>query len=184
MGGSLQSAPVQRVGIGIALAAVAALTGCVGAHSRDEFETLIHSRGGGASNLGVQQVLDTLVDRVGGDAAIRRATFGFGETYGSLQVSVSTSPLEADDFAIYGTQVRYHEPVRNPDEMATVPASRIARLDVEALADEALAALDAYVTTMTVTPALQRIQLTVESARASGYAVFDLDGTFQEFVRL
>src|SRR5690606_240559 len=98
-----------------------------------------------------------------------------------------TSPLEADDLTIYGTQVRYHEPVRNPDEVATVPASQLAQLDVEAMADaaiEALGAADAYATNMIVSPRSQRIQLSVESSRSSGYAVFDLTGALHEFVRL
>jgi hypothetical protein len=168
------------------LVGVLAVTGCVGAQSRDEFEQLIRRRGGGASNLGVDEVLDTLQSRVGGDALIRQATFGFGVTYGSFEVQTRARPIEVDQYTIYGTDVRRHEPVRNPDEAATVPASRLAALDVEAIVDRALAEFavsDGSVTNLIVTPGSDRIQVSVESARASGYAVFTLDGDFVEFVR-
>ena len=169
-----------------ALAGLSLLTGCVGARDRDELRAMIQARGGGASNRAIDEVLDTLTSEVGGEPAIRQATFGFGETYVGAQVTVESNPLTVDDVTVYGTKVRYRAPVRNPEETATVPAGRIAELDVEAMVDRSLAEFgvaDAYASNMIVTPSTDRIQITVESPRASGYSVFDLAGAFQEFVR-
>lgn len=168
--------------------AVLALPGCVGAISRDEFEAVIAARGGGVTNAGVAEVLDTLRAHTGdADPLVRQAFFGFGPTYGSFEVQNRMRPDEVDDYVIYGTDLRRNEPVQDPDQEPAVPLSAITAFGrVEAIADRALAEFDAtggYVDYVNVVVADEAIWVRVESPRSSATVAFTIGGEFVELRR-
>lgn len=176
----------------VLVAAVGVLSGCVGAQSRAEFETLVQERGGGASATTIDTILTDLTDRVGDDAQVRTGRINFGAGTAVFEIRTSARPDELDSYRYRNESFAGADPVRlsSDDDLdsETTPLSAFDLASIETIADRALVEFDSsggYVTGVSLIgvtePPLMRVD--VESPRSSGTAVFGADGEFVEFER-
>ncbi len=181
---------------GVGAAAVAAMvvlgaTGCIGAVSGEELTAEVQARGGGLSQVFVDDVLTALAEAAGTDRlVVRTLSFDPGRQTASAFVRDPDQPRNLDSYSVDRGRARDPNPVQVSAD-TSLEATTFAVADVpalgavEALADTALAELaidGGYVEGLSVTRSTDGVRLTVEvdGPRASGSAIFDADGELIE----
>lgn len=180
--------------VALAVMVVVGASGCIGAVGDDELTAEVRARGGGLSQVYVDDVLDALAETVGTDRlVVRTLSFDRGRQTASAVVRDPDRPANLDSYTVDQGRVGDPSPVQVSADTAlettTFAVDDVAALDdVEALADTALAELaidDGYVDGLSVNRSGEVVQLTVEveGPRASGTASFDATGALVEAVR-
>lgn len=173
----------------VAVAAVVALTGCIGATPRDEFDAEVRARGGGLSNSFVTDGLDALAAHAGAAAWQDLDVLFLTVTPGSRSLTASARNPARDDFVdtivVRDGEVVSSTPVQDADELPldeiVVPLGAVALDRVEDIVDRALEAFDdptGFVERLTVSRAQGDVRIVVEleSDRVTATATFDADG--------
>lgn len=178
----------------VALLLVGALlvTGCVGTVDRAEFEAEIQARGGGVDQDLVIDAVDGVAARVGtAEFEVTTLTAVPLSTVVSLEVRDPRAPDQLDGYTFSNGDLVSVEPVqvRADDRLdaRSMPVGSFALDDLEAMADEALAAFatdGGYVEMiiLAVAPAPEGAEPTgavlfqLESPRSSATATFTPDG--------
>lgn len=185
----------------MALLAVLALTGCVGAVDRVDFDAEIRSRGGGVAVDWVQESLDAIAQEVGAPNVATLQVITLTITPSSfvtvVQARRSDRPDFVDTVAALDGEVISVTPRQNADELPldeiTISAEDLPLADIEVLVDDALAAFvadigddavsgDAFVTLIQVSviDSVHVVDVSVESVRRTGVVRFDVDGSLVE----
>lgn len=167
---------------------VVAVTGCIGATDREDFNRIIESRGGGFTSELASGALDVVADRLGveaGQLELQILSMTPSAEVVVLEVQDPATPENLDRYVVRGGDLDSVEPVRvSVDEdldAVTFPAARVAFDRIEEVVDTALAEFGSdggYVTTLNVDQGSEGqivFHLSLESPRATGSARFDAE---------
>jgi hypothetical protein len=170
-----------------------ALTGCIGATDRSEFDAEVRARGGGLTTEWIDEALALVADEVGAPSAGELEVLTLTITTSSRAVSVQARRGDRPDFVDTVTVVEGEilavQPMQDADELPLDDlALRVDELplsDIEALGDRALAEFgepEAFVDSIRVSifGGEHRIVVDVESERRTGRIRFDVDGNVVE----
>lgn len=186
----------RRAGILLGACALVAITGCVGATDRDDFNRIIEERGGGFTQEPVFDALGAVGDRLGidpGQIELKILSITPTSELVVLEAQDPQVPQNLDRYVVHGDEIDSVEPIQvsatEDVDAVTFPAARVAFDRIEDIVDTALAEFDsegAHVSSMNVSQWAEGqivFQLSLESPRATGSARFDAEGQLIEVER-
>ncbi len=176
----------------VAVFAIAA-TGCIGATDRADFDAEVRARGGGITSAWIAEGVDLIADAVGitntADMQFVTLTIGPPNRTVTGQARRGDQPDFVDVVTVKEGSVVSITPIQDADRLPlddiTFRAGQVPIDDIEALGDTALAEFaqpDGFVTMISVSLRNGEpvITMSLASARRTGRALFDADGTFLE----
>lgn len=174
----------------VALAALGVLAGCVGVTSRSEFDEEVRARGGGLSAEFVADSLAVVAHAADSptvaDTELLRLSIDPGSRSVSAQVRNAAQPDFVDSVNVSDGELVSTAPLQDTDELPldelTFRSGEVALDEIESMTDQALAEFgqpDGYVDRVSVGLVAGElvIELDLSSARRTGTATFDADGT-------
>lgn len=181
----------------LAAAALAfAMSGCIGATDRADFEAEVRARGGGLTTAWVAEALDLIAAEVAVSPTsdVELMTLSINPPNRSVAVTArrGDDPKFADSVVVRQGQVVSVSPVQDADQLpldeVTFAVGEVALDDLERVGDEALTEFgeaDGFVNSITVSLADGEpvMSMSLSSARRTATARFEADGTFIEVIR-
>jgi hypothetical protein len=188
---------MRRIGRAAAAATLTlAASGCIGATDRTDFDAEVRARGGGLTSAWIAESLDLVAAEVGvtatSDLQLLALSINSPNRSLSVQARRGDEPAFADSVLVNQGRVVSVTPIRDADQLPldeiTFTVGQVPLADIETLGDTALREFgesDGYVDRISISLENGRpvIDVSLESARRTGRATFDADGTFIEMSR-
>ncbi|BAN00433.1 hypothetical protein [Ilumatobacter coccineus] len=182
-----------------ALAAIAlafAMSGCIGATDRADFDAEVRARGGGLTSAWIAEALDLVAAEVSVSptSEMQLLTLSINPPNRSMSATArrGDEPSFADSVVVSQGNVVAVSPIQNADraplDEVTFTVGEVALSDIESVGDEALREFgetDGFIDAITITlnngePVMA---MSLSSARRTATARFEADGTFIEVLR-
>lgn len=172
------------------------ISGCIGATDRADFDAEVQARGGGVSTAWIGVAIDAVAAEVGAASAseLMVISLDVDPTKRALVVVArrGDEPDFVDTVVVRDGEVVAATPMQDADQLPLDEVMiRVGDLpidDLEALSDEALEEFgepDGFVGSilMSLQSGVPTVRIAVESARRTGFVLFDQSGRFIEVTR-
>lgn len=188
---------MPRMARNLVLVVVAiALSGCIGAVDRSEFDAEVRRRGGGVTTDWIIESFDSVAVSVAGTSASDLVLMSFNVNTANRTVTAVARRVDRPDFVdvviVRQGDVVSTSPMQDADDLPlddlTVPFTALPMDRIESLTDRALeefGEVDGFASgiLLQADAAGHYVTVKLESARQTADALFALDGTFRELER-